>query len=337
MKAAFRFFGLAIVFVMLAESAAAQIYTRESLQADAARLRNAVHRIYAIGIKPSLTPGEADAAGAFEFDFPLPEPDDPLMDFAATTDGRKLIMPLMSLKALEDLMTAYAWLYYQGFSLSAIDLYFTMLRYGSRTDIPQGRFPAILDALGVPADAYKTDKRVDDLSLRLRNEAFAFIIAHELGHIIFKHRPLTEITGTQAQADEVQSDDFALDIFARTGTSPLGPVLFFQAQIYNLLHPVEFGAMGPEERESALVQMTHPMSLDRIARMTDFIEGPLISVRPDEAALWRDIASRLRGVSRIMEDTELAACIIRIAREADLSALKPRRAAEAGDILSYCS
>ena len=76
------------------------IYRHAELEKDAVRLRNAVIKIYEIGLKPSLTPAEKRAIGDFEFSFPMPKPDDTLLNFAATTDGRFLIMPLASLKAL---------------------------------------------------------------------------------------------------------------------------------------------------------------------------------------------------------------------------------------------
>jgi hypothetical protein len=316
-------------------TAGAQVYSHEDLQAEAVRLRNAVLRIYSIGIVPSLTDEELRAAGEFEFSFPLPEPNDPLMDFSATTDGRTMIMPLMSLKALEDLATAYAWLYHNGYSLSTIDLYFTMLRHRNPADFPGGRFPKILEALGVPPDAYKTDKRVDELSLSLRNEAYAFIIAHELGHIRYAHKPLNQISAQQAQADEIQSDAFALDILLRTKTPPLGPVLFFQAQVYNLLHQADLGATE-QERSSALLQMTHPMTTERIRKMSDFIEGPLTRARPDEAALWSDMAAKLRAIIPVMEDEDLAACLVKVAKEAHPDILKPRRGIEADAMLASC-
>jgi predicted Zn-dependent protease len=192
-----------------------------------------------------------------------------------------------------------------------------------------------LEALGVPPDAYKTDKRVDELSLSLRNEAFAFIIAHELGHIRYAHKPLDQISAQQAQADETQSDAFALDIFLRTKTPPLGPVLFFQAQVYNLLHPVDLGRTE-QERSSALLQMTHPLTTERIRKMSDFIEGPLTRARPEEAALWSDMAGKLRAIIPVMEDEDLAACLVKVAKEASPDILKPRRGVEADAMLASC-
>ena len=321
--------------VAISSVASAQIYSKADLDAEAVRLRNAVIKIYEIGLKPSLTPEEKSALGDFQFNFPMPRRSDGLLNFAATTDGRYLIMPLMSLKALEDLTTAYAWLYHNKYSLSTIDLYFAMLRYRDPKDFPGGHFPKIMDALGVPKDAYKTSKKVDELSLSLRNEAFAFIIAHELGHIRFRHKPIKDISAKQAQADESESDRFALELFKRTGTPALGPMLFFQAQVYALLHRHEFRT-DDEWLKHVSLRMTHPLSVERIKAMADFIEGPLIQSRPKETGLWLDIAGKFREMTRIMEDVELARCIVKVAKNADPSILKPRRGVEAAEMMKRC-
>ncbi len=316
-------------------SASAQIYSDAEIEADAVRLRNAVQKIYFIGIKPSLTGEEQSALDGFEFSFPTPQPGDDLMNFYATTDGRTVVMPLESLKMLEDLATAYAWLYYNDYSLSTIDLYFAMLRYRDKAGFPGGKPPAILSALGVPNDAYKTSKKVDELSLSLRNQAFAFIIAHELGHILFRHKPLDQISAKQAQADEIESDRFALDVFRRTGTPALGPTLFFQAQIYRLLHRHEFKS---EEawRQYVQLKMTHPLSISRIRSMADFIEGPLLASRPAEVGIWPDIATKLRAMTYIMEDVPLARCVVQLAKTADLSILRPRKTVARDDMMARC-
>jgi hypothetical protein len=318
-----------------ANPASAQIYSEADLRGDAARLRSAVHRIYSIGIKPSLSEEEERALGDFEFNFPMPKAGDDILNFESTTDGRFVVMPLMSLKALEDLTTAYAWLNVNRMSLSTIDLYFAMLRYRDPSAFPGGKHPRVLEALGVPKDAYKTSKKVDDLSLRLRNEAFAFIIAHELGHIRFHHRPVEEISAEQAQADEIEADRFALDIFGRTSTGVLGPILYFQAQAYRLVHRHEFDS-DEQWQDYVKSEMTHPVSTRRIKQMAAFIEGPLIRSRPTEAAIWRDVARLLNGITPTLEDIELGRCIVQVARTADPAVLKPRRGLEADEIMKRC-
>lgn len=329
------FGALMALLAAAADTASAQLYSDAELEADAVRLRNAVQKIYFIGIKPSLTSEEQSALDGFEFSFPMPQPGDDLMNFYATTDGRTLVMPLESLKMLEDLTTAFAWLYHNGYSHSTIDLYFAMLRYRDKSGFPGGKPPAVLSALGVPKDAYKSSKKVDELSLSLRNEAFAFIIAHELGHILFRHKPLDQISAKQAQDDEIESDRFALDVFRRTDTAALGPMIYFQAQIYRMLHRHEFSS-DTEWQKHIQTETTHPLSGDRLRAIADFIAGSFSQSRPAEAHLWRPIATMLRTMIAIMENVDGGRCIVQLAKEADLSILKPRKTIAGNDILKNC-
>jgi hypothetical protein len=331
---------IAATFAMLTLLAAApaargQLYTAPDLEPDAARLKSVVQKIYSIGLKPALRPDELAGLGEFQFVFPMPRQADDPLNFAATTDGRHLIMPLMSLKFLEDMTTAHAWLHHNGMSLSAIDLYFAMLRYRDPARFPGGRQPKILDALSVPPDAYKTSKQVDEMSLALRNEAIAFVIAHELGHILYRHKPLDQLTSQQALADEMQSDRFALDLMKRTSTPPFGPLLFFQAQLYSLLHRHEF----PDEeawRRYVQSRMIHPVSIDRMQAMANFLRDEFPEARPAERETWQDVGNMFLTHTDTLADIGLARCIIRIAKEADLSILKPRKSVEAGDIQAKC-
>lgn len=315
--------------------ASAQIYTQSELEPEKVRLRNAVIKIYEIGLKPSLTDEEKNALGDFEFNFPMPRQGDDLLNFAATTDGRYLIMPLMSLKALEDLATAYAWLYHNNYSLSTIDLYFAMLRYRDPKNFPGSKAPKILDALSVPEDAYKTSKKVDELSLSIRNEAYAFIIAHELGHIRFRHKPVQDISARQAQADETESDSFALDLFRRTDTAPLGPILFFQAQVYGSLNRYEFSSEDAWIKHLTKVS-THPLTLDRLKSLNAYIRDAVLPSRKGETKIWLFAAEKFGEMFRIMQDEHIARCITILAKEASLSILKPRADAEDLQQVSRC-
>ena len=167
-------------------------------------------------------------------------------------------------------------------------------------------------------------RTADKLSLSFRNQAFAFVLVHELGHILYKHKGYHVITKAQARADEVESDRFALDVLARTQTVPLGAILFFQAQVYGLRHRGEFPA--PQAwQQYLLTASTHPLTVNRIAAMADYIEGPLARGRVKETAIWQSIAVKLRDIILIMEDEPLQRCTSRVAATTDLSILKPRK------------
>ena len=300
------------------------MYPLGELEKAVPRLSAVLTKIYDLGVKPYLTPDERSRLGDFEFRFPLPSPSDEVLNFYADDAGGKpvVVMPILSLKVVEDMATAYAWLYQNAMSLGTIDLYFSMLRHKPRGDLPGGKFPPLLATLRIPANALE-DQRIDKLSLGFRNQAFAFVLVHELGHILYKHKGYDEITKAQARADEVESDRFALDVLARTQTAPLGAILFFQAQVYS--HPLR-GEFPDRQswQQYLLTTSTHPLTVDRIAAMADYIEGPLARGRVKETAVWQSIAVKLRVIIRNMEDEHLQRCTARVAAVADLSILKPR-------------
>ena len=317
-------------------AAFADLYPREQLMKSAKRLQIAVRNIYERGILPSLTAEETTRLGHVTFAFPLPRKNDDLLNFYAyRKNGRAVVtMPLLSLVALEDLTTAYAWLYQNGYSLSTIDLYFTMLRYRRRADFPGGRIGPPLEALSIPADALD-DKRVDTLSLGLRNEAIAFIMIHELGHLYYRHRGYGEITKARARRDETEADRFAFDILARTATPPLGAVLFFQAQVYRFNHPGEFPTKAAWETYLAK-RATHPLTVDRLRTMVRYMSGPLTKGRPGERRTWLFAAAQLGKIVDTLEDRALMRCMARVAERAPIDILKPRRTTAKDAMATYC-
>ncbi len=301
------------------------MYPPAEIANDAGRLATAVGKIYRLALEPALTAKERRQLGRIEFDFPKPNADSQLLNFYAyRRDGiGRVVMPVLSLKQLEDLTTAYAWLHAKDYSLSTIDTYYAMLRRKLVVDWRNERFPAILPALGVPKLAYK-ERGIDTTSLALRNEAFAFIMAHELGHLLFRHKPYGQITTEQARADELQSDQFALDLMVRTNTPPMGAVLFFQAQAYSMSHRGEFAS--PAQWQKYLrTEATHPLSTARIANMAQTFTQTMPKIRPNEAPTWRFIGTKVRDMVPILEDVELQRCIAKTAQRLTIDDLKPRR------------
>ena len=67
---------------------------------------------------------------------------------------------------------------------------------------------------------------------RLRNSAYGFIFAHELGHVVMRHPGYKGIPLEQARRNEADADRFALDVLQRVSEVPMGAVLFFLAQGY---------------------------------------------------------------------------------------------------------
>src|SRR5262249_36592973 len=136
------------------------MYSRSELDNAAPRLAAAVMKIYDLGVKPQLTPDELSRLHDFALRFPLPSPGDEVLNFYAVDSGGKpnVVMPILSLKVVEDMATAYAWLYQNGMSLGTIDLYFSMLRHKPKVDLPGGKYPPLLATLGIPANALEDQK-----------------------------------------------------------------------------------------------------------------------------------------------------------------------------------
>ena len=142
-----------------------------------------------------------------------------------------IVFPVPSLKFIEDLSVAYAWRHVNGHSLEPIDEYLAMLKYRRPQDFPGARVPDPLTALGVPARIWEQDKRVDELSLRFRNTAWAFILSHELGHLRWQHPGNKQVPPKVSQRNEVEADAFAVKLLSRSDTIPMGMILWFQASV----------------------------------------------------------------------------------------------------------
>lgn len=300
------------------------MYPRSALEADAQRLQTAVRKIYTLGLVPTLTAAERNELGEVTFHFPMPEAgDDPLNFYAYRGEDGKahVVMPVLSLKAVEDMTTAYAWVQVKGLRHSTIDLYYAMLRHRPAAKFPGGRYRDVLSALSIPPKAHE-QPGVDTLSLSLRNEAIAFILTHELGHVLFRHKGYGEITKAQARADEVQSDRFALDVLARSATPPLGAVFYFQAQVYRFRHRGEFDSAEAWD-DYLMTVSTHPMTVTRLQAMADHIAGPLAEARGAERGVWVGIGRQLGKVAGILRDPDLQKCIAKVAAEAPFDVLKP--------------
>jgi len=312
-------------------------YSAAELKKEGKRLETAVRNIYEIGVKPTLTDDELNKLSDVAFFFTEPRAGDYFLNFyAASAQGQSaVVLPILSLKVLEDVATAYAWLYANDYSLSTIDLYFAMLQHRDKEDFPGGEYPAPLDALGIPANAWD-DPKVDKLSLALRNEAIAFILVHELGHILYEHRGYDEITREQAREDETQSDRFALDVLARSATPPLGAVMFFQAQFYSL--PMRGEYETPAKWQDFLKERaTHPLTEDRLKALVSYISGELAERRGAEKAVWQSIGMGLNFIISVLQDTDLQKCVIRVAEKAPFDVVRPRPQTAQNAMMRLCA
>jgi hypothetical protein len=214
--------------------------------------------------------------------------------FYVPRDLSRVVMPVFSLKFLDDLCTAYAWLQVKGYSLETVSEYTAILKYGPAS----ASLPPPLQALGIPADALKVAE-VDELALGHFVTARLFILLHEMGHILYGHGARTF---AESVRNEQQADQFAISVIKRTPLPPLGMLIFFLADA----HWSDFPASGTD---------THPVSGARVSAMASAVDDP-------------QLAQQLRKFGALLDDPDIRTGFVATGKAGDFSALIPRRAGE---------
>lgn len=283
----------AVVSHARAADAAAGLYDRATLDYWGQRYQVSTRKILNEVIRPALRAEERRQLDTVELDMPRHAEDAqrgrPLAFYA---DNDRVVMPVYSLKFLDDLCTAYAWLQINGYSLETISDYTAMLRHGKVRPTPEF---APLTALGIPANALK-DPRVDALALGHFVTARTFILLHELGHVYHRHRGGS---GARSRKNEEEADRFAAEVMARTALPPLGSLVFFMADASWAGYPTT-------------ADDTHPLSGARLRTLADRVEDP-------------GLAQGLRALAALIDDPDIRTGFVAAGKSATLDSLKPRR------------
>jgi hypothetical protein len=226
MRTAVRFsmvfaFGAALAVTAAgATTDATHIYDVATLEREAPHYQASTERTLAF-VKKAMYADELAKLSAARLDFPMfarrEEVGDyrnlPLAFYHYRKNGSDyVVMPILSLKFLDDLCTAYAWMQINGYVLDTVSEYTAMLAFH---DFHGQRQPVPLKALGIPADALQ-DPKVNELALDHFVTARMFLLLHELGH-------------AYGGPDEAQADEFAARVIQRTPIVPLGILVFFMA------------------------------------------------------------------------------------------------------------
>jgi hypothetical protein len=262
------------------------------------------------------------------------------LDFSSeySISSGAVVTPIFSLLFLEDLCTAYAWLHKMGYNLDTVDEYLAMLRYKSASDFKGGQYPPPLIALGIPVSAVD-DPELGGLGLRFRNSVYAFIMAHELGHILAGHPSANRQTMEQSRANEAAADDFAVRVLARDAQVPMGAILFFQAQAYLMPNLGQFKAYGRSEQawaEEMQSKITHPLTAERLKSMAAAVKREGRTQPPENRDTWDFVAVKLLSVADILADVDLQQCMAVAAARAPISELAPQKASSAERFLGRC-
>lgn len=310
----------------LAVAAPTDIYTDEQLARDQRRYEQRIDELMSKGLVPVMQPAERQALAGVVIQVPL-RGSHPLDAYSNGSGAAPVVvLPALTLKFVEDLSTVYAWRYVKGHSLQPVDIYMAMLKYRSPQDFPGGRLPDPLTALGVPQGITTQDERIDRMSLSLRNEAWAFILAHELAHLRWRHPGNANVDPAISQRNEQQADAFAVDLLSRADTVPMGMILWFQATVGYFKNRADFPSEEAywnwQRRES-----THPVNPSRLSSLGTQLDRAAKSASADHAELLEYIATQLVGMGDILSEPDMHRLIARcavLASPADLRRLDDR-------------
>lgn len=280
----------------------------------------------------SLTPAERRQLGSVHLDLPLRAPGeqagDPLVFYAARG---QIVMPIQSVKFFDDLALAWAWFWARGESMEKVFDYIAMLKYRKPSELGLRQFPPPLKALNVPADAWKKDKRVDDVSQKILKSGIVWIMAHEAAHLYYHHPGYGPgVVRKQAQQNETDADRFANEIMRRISVAPMGMANYFLFMTYWSPNRADFDSLQAW-REFQQQQATHPFTSERIKQLAkdlaaspaDFsateMDIPASIKRVQQVAGWLD------QIANILEDPDIQRSIAIKARATDLQSLGGRK------------
>lgn len=332
---------LALVAVALAQplpvaaqreggSPAETLYDPDTLAFWRERYARSTEEILFRGLTPWLTKEQYAVAREVRLNLPLRGGE--LMGFHSSGWPARIVVPAVSLKLLDDLSIAYAWLLKKGFSPDSVADYLALLRHKPRADFPGAAYPDPFDGLAVPKDAIK-DPAVDRLALRLFNSARAFIVARELGLIIARG-------GAPGAADprrEIEADAFALSIMGQAGLQPVGLTVYFLALLDWAPNRHDFD--NREAWEAHLEsRLTRPISGGRLRALGEalldlsplFVRGA--AAPRDALRALEQVTESLKAMVARVEDPVIAACIAERAAGLPLEAIRPRRPGVAGPL-----
>ena len=302
-----------------------RLYPREKLETDAARFGEQIRSEYRDTILAQLTDAERSALSAIKIDVPISGSNGDPFEFY--TDGGTIYLPALSLRFYADLCVANAWLNAHGFDGTTVRDYVGVL-FREAALSPRAPLLPVFRTLGVPGNA-RDETAVSNRADRNFGNTAVFLLAHELGHVLKKHR--TDLGDpVQRRTQEIEADEFAIEVMRRIGQVPLGLEFWFDVERIRHVAPVKF----PTETEwqNYLAGLRHPVTNERLQALAAAIEKAPDSFARNQTnqALWTQRSKTFAQMFRLAAPFA-ANSIARVAeysrvRELRLADLKPRKA-----------
>lgn len=262
------------------------LYSHQKLLAAARRYTINLKGLWREDFLSRLTISERSRAAQIHLNLPLLGLHHSPFEFYSAENRQEVIIPIMSVKFLDDLSTAQAYLERFNCRKDAIFDYIVLL--GRKEDFPH--IPP-LRALGIPSNALD-NPYVNKTSGNALKSAVYFIMAHEYAHVMYRHLGYDQITANQAQAQEIEADNFALRVMNRIGVPPLGMVGYFALLSQYDRVPADFNT-AQEYGNYLKYTATHPLSSKRLINIAD-------RLRSDPAGFVRSEPNPTQWAGRVL-------------------------------------
>jgi hypothetical protein len=277
-------------------------------------------------ILPLLTPRERSSITNLALDLPRRDRGDPLA-FYVVAPPPTITLSVLSIKFLDDLAIAAAWLAENDYSVESIAYYADVLKYRQASDFDGGRYPVPLRALRIPGNAL-ADRRVDFASQEVLKGSIVFTLAHEIGHAVGAHS--SRATANVRQQNEMAADRFAIDLFRRMGLAPVSIVPFFLIMAHLDRHRGDFETEA-EWMAWHSAKGSHPLTGRRLRALASELRrapeefsrnlpNPSLAIVAVRAA-----AQQLDGIAPLLDDELLHRHASIVGRRIPLAELRPRR------------
>ncbi|PYI41740.1 MAG: hypothetical protein DMF12_09110 [Verrucomicrobia bacterium] len=302
-----------------------RLYPREKLEADAARWGDQIRAEYRETILPQLTDSERAALSATKIEIPLlGHYGDP---FEFYYENGQINLPALSLRFYSDLCVANAWLNGHGYDGTTVRDYVGVL-FREAARYPPSPLPPLFRTLGVPDNA-REEPAVSNRTDRNFGNTILFLLAHELGHALKKHNTHSR-DPVQKRKQEIEADQFAIEVMRRIGQMPLGIEFWFDVEHFR--HVASTKVPTEAEWQKHLAALDHPVTTERLEALAVTIEKAADSFARNQTnqALWTQrtkmLAEAFRRMAPLANPVADMAEYSRV-KKLYVADLKPRKAA----------
>jgi Peptidase family M48 len=242
-----------------------KMYEEKVLQSTAANAQTALNDSLQRHVLPALPLEQRAAAQRIRIVIDREAVEHPLM-FYADLSAEEVHVSASTLRLLGDLLYAWGWLAANGNSPDTVLAYLSMLKYQYAGKQQASATLAPLGVLGVPASVRDDPVLAQQVNWQY-NSAVFFLLCHEVGHIVLRHRTVADgLMPAQSRIQEQNADAFALNVMRSIGQTPEGLVMYFLFASVLEMFAVDDKTVTPFVR-------THPLNVDRILAMVKYIRS----------------------------------------------------------------